>query len=226
MTKNPKTLAVLGILVLSLALAACATTRQTRSVETSGFLGDYSQLQEGEKGQAQLIYVNPNTKFSAYDAIMIDSVTLWEDSETSELSQEDQQMLTDFFYQALHEKLSKDFQVVDSPGPRVMRLRAAIIEAKGARVVMNSVTSIIPQFRLLSTLLGRATDTAPWVGKATAEVEITDSMTDVRLVAGVDQRTGTKALRSGLKTWSDVKTVFDYWAGRMATRLQELRTQA
>ena len=115
MTKNPKTLAVLGILVLSLALAACATTRQTRSVETSGFLGDYSQLQEGEKGQAQLIYVNPNTKFSAYDAIMIDSVTLWEDSETSELSQEDQQMLTDFFYQALHEKLSKDFQVVDQP---------------------------------------------------------------------------------------------------------------
>ena len=29
MTKSPKVLAVLGILVLSLAVAACATTRQT-----------------------------------------------------------------------------------------------------------------------------------------------------------------------------------------------------
>jgi hypothetical protein len=226
MTKRPKALAVLGILVLSLALAACSTTRQTRSVETSGFLGDYSQFEEGEGDQAQLVYINPNAKFSAYDGIMIDSVTLWHDSETSELSEEDQQMLTDFFYQSLHEALGKDFQVVDSPGPRVMRLRAALTEAKGARVVMNSVTSIVPQFRLLSSLLGRATDTAPWVGKATAEVEITDSMTGTRLVAGVDQRTGTKAVRGGLKTWSHVKAVCDYWSERIATRLQELRTQS
>jgi hypothetical protein len=226
MTKSPKALAFPGILVLSLALMACSTTRQTRSVETSGFLGDYSQLVEGEGDQAQLGYVNPNAKFSAYDAIIIDSVTLWDDSETSELSQEDQQMLTDFFYQSLHEALSKDFQVVDTPGPRVMRLRAAITEAKGARVAMNAVTSIVPQFRLLSALLGSATDTAPWVGRATAEAEITDSMTGTRLLAGVDQRTGTKALRGGLKTWSHVKAVCDYWSERIATRLQELRTQS
>ena len=226
MTKRPTMLSILGILVLSLALAACTTTRQTRSVETSGFLGDYSQLEEGEGDEAQLIYINPNAKFSQYDAIMIDSVTLWHGGETSGLSEEDQQMLTDFFYQALHEALSKDFQVVDSPGPRVMRLRAAIIEAKGARVVMNTVTSIVPQFRLLSSVLGRATDTAPWVGEATAEVEITDSMTGMRLAAGVEQRTGTKALRGGLKTWSHVKAVCDYWAGRIATRLQELRAQS
>ena len=226
MTGRPLRLAMLGVLALSLALAACSTTRRTRSVETSGFLGDYSQLEKGEKDQAQLVYLNPKADFSKYDAIMIDSVTLWQSSETSELSEEDQQMLTDFFYQALHEALSKDFQVVDSPGPRVLRLRAALTEAKGARVVGNAVTSIIPQFRLLATLAGTAADSAVFVGEATAEAEITDSITGTRLLAGVDQRTGTKALRSGLKTWSDVKTVFDYWSGRIATRLQELRTQS
>jgi hypothetical protein len=219
-------LAVLGGLALSLALAACSTTRQTRSVEPSGFLGDYSELKKGEKDQAQLVYLNPKADFSKYNAIMIDSVTLWQSSETSKLSEEDQQMLTDFFYHSLHEALSKDFQVVDSPGPRVMRLRAALTEAKGARVAGNAVTSVVPQFRLLSTLLGMATDSAVFVGRATAEAEITDWVTDVRLLAGVDQRTGTKAVRSGLKTWSDVKRICDTWAERIATRLKELRASS
>ena len=42
--------------VLALALlASCATTRQTRSVETSGFLGDYSMLRGGKGEEAQLV---------------------------------------------------------------------------------------------------------------------------------------------------------------------------
>jgi hypothetical protein len=219
-------LAVLGLLVLSFLMASCATTRRTRSVEPSGFLGDYSEMKEGEKGQAQLVYLNPKADFSKYDAIMIDSVTLWESSANSKLSPEDQRMVTGFFFRALHEVLSKEIQIVDRPGPRVMRLRAAITEAKGARVAMNTVTSILPQLRLPSTLLGTVTDTAPWVGRATAEAEITDSITDVRLLAGVDQRTGTKAVRSGLRTWSDVKRICEEWAGRLATRLKELRARS
>jgi len=204
-------------------MAACRTTRQTRSVEPSGFLGDYSQLVKGEKDQAQLVYLNPDARFSKYKAIMIDSVTLWESSANSKLSPEDQRMVTGFFFRALHEALGKDWEIVDRPGPGVMRLRAALTEAKGARVAMNTVTSILPQLRLPSTLLGTLTDTAPWVGRATAEAEITDSITDVRLLAGVDQRTGTKAVRSGLRTWSDVKRICEEWAARLSTRLKELR---
>ncbi len=50
--------AVWSIALLALFLAGCATTTQTRSVEKSGFLGDYSMLEEGEGDEALLLYVD------------------------------------------------------------------------------------------------------------------------------------------------------------------------
>jgi hypothetical protein len=122
-TKRPTSFVLLGILGLSLALVACVATRQTRSVETSGFLGDYSELREGERGEAQLIYINPDANFPEYDASMIDPVTLWQNSQTSKVSQEDQQMLTGLFYQALHGELSEQLQA-SAPRPPLLLVRS------------------------------------------------------------------------------------------------------
>jgi hypothetical protein len=213
----------LGLAGLVLSLAACATTRQTRSVERSGFLGDYSQLQEGEKGEAQLVYVNPEAEFSGYQAVMLDSVTFWYTSEASRLTAEDEQRLTDHLYAALHKELAQDYKIVDRSGPGVMRLRAAITEAKGARVVGNAVTSIVPQLRMLSTVGGMAADTAALVGKVGVEAELSDSLTGQRLLAAVDERAGTKTIRGGLAKWSHVEEAFDFWAKRVRERLSQLR---
>ncbi len=219
---NVRRAALYTLIVVLLLAAGCRTTRQTRSVETSGFLGDYSQLEEGKRGQAQLVYVNPRADFSRYDAVLLDSVTVWQAEGSKPISDEDAQVLTDYFYNALHEEISKDFQVTAHPGPGVLRLRAALTEAKGARVVGNAVTSIVPQLRLLSTITGAITDVQVFVGRASAEAEITDSLTGERLLAAVDQRSGTKALRSGLLKWSDVKEISKYWAERVRERLGEL----
>jgi hypothetical protein len=207
--------------VLAIASAGCSTTRQTRTVEPSGFLGDYSQLQPGEDDQAQLVYIAPDLDLSGYHAIMIDSVTLWQSSDASPLPREESQALTDYLYQALHEQLALDWRIADRPGPTVLRLRAAITEAKGARVVGNAVTTVIPQLKLLSTVAGVSSDTQVFVGKAAMEVELTDSMSGRRLAAAVDARAGGKTLRGGLAKWSDVKNAFDYWAQRLRTRLAE-----
>ncbi|MDB4433295.1 DUF3313 domain-containing protein, partial [bacterium] len=165
----------------------------------------------------------PSADFAAYSAVMIDSVTIWQNEKTEKISKEDQQALTDYLYAALHEELSKDYRIVGAPGPGVMRLRAAITEAKGAMVVMNTITSAYPQARVLTSAAGMATDTALMVGAVGAEAEITDSMTGERLLAAVDERVGTKTLRGGLKKWSHVKRAFEYWADRVRTRLAELR---
>jgi hypothetical protein len=106
-----------------------------------------------------------------------------------------------------------------------MRLRAAITEAKGARVLGNAVTSIVPQLRLLSTAAGLAADTAVLVGKVGVEAELTDSLTGERLLAAVDERAGTKALRGGLGKWSQVQEAFGFWANRIRERLSELRAR-
>lgn len=216
-------LVTIGLFSLILLVVGCSTTRQARNVETHGFLGDYSRLVEGKEDQAQLTYIDKSASFSKYDAVMIDSVTLWRSKATSEISAEDQQMLTDYLYKAIHDQLSKDFRIVDRPGRGVLRIRAAVTEAVGANVVGNAVTSVIPQARVLSTLGGLAADSAMMAGSAAIEGEITDPLSGRRLLAAVDQRLGNKTLRGAFGKWSNVEKAFDYWAERLRTRLAELR---
>ena len=209
--------------IASFVLSGCELTRQVRSVERSGFLGDYSQLKPGADGEAQLVYVDPRADFKAYDAILIDSVALWRTAGAAALPKDEEQALTDYLYQSLHDELSQDYRIVDRPGPRVLRLRVAITEAKGANVVGNAVTSIIPQLRLISTAAGVSTDTQALVGKAGIEGELTDSVSGRQLMAAVDARAGAKQVRGGLAKWSDVKNAFDFWAQRLRARLKQER---
>ncbi len=142
-------LVLVGLLALTIISVGCSTTRQARNFEKSGFLGDYSQLVEGKGDEAQLIYVDNSANFSKYDAVMIDSVTIWRSKTNSKISTEDQQMLTDYLYKAIHDQFSKNFRIADRPGPGVLRIRAAVTEAVGANVIGNAVTSIVPQARAL-----------------------------------------------------------------------------
>jgi hypothetical protein len=204
-------------------LVACASTRQTRSVEPQGFLRDYSQIRKGQSGEAQLVYIDEGAAWDSYDSILIDSVTIWYSKKTQDLSAEDRQALTDLFYQALYDQLSQDYHIAERPGPGTLRLRAAITQAKGASVVGNTVTTVVPQARLLSTLVGTATDAQVFVGAAAIEGEITDSLSGRRLAAIVDERAGGKSLSGLGGKWKDVDNAFQYWAERLRTRLAELR---
>ncbi len=229
MTRNhyPRTSRAL-VVAIALATAAaivmaCATTRQSRGTgEASGFLGDYSNLRKGEKGEPQLIFIRSDVDWAQYDSIHIESVTIWRNEKTDDVPEEEKQILTDFFFHALHTELSKDYKMVDEPGPHVLKLRAALTEAKGSKAVMNTITSVVPQLRLLTTIVGMSAGTSVLVGKAGLEGEITDSMSGDRLMAALDQRQGTKAVRGGVKTWSDVKLATEFWAERLRERLATL----
>jgi uncharacterized protein DUF3313 len=214
---------MMGGLAAGLVLSVgCAPLRQRReAVEPSGFLRDYSQLQKNDQYPAYLIYVNPAAQWSKYNAIIIDSVGLW--ANTNNLSPEDQQMVTGMMYNALYDTLGKNFMLATTPGLNVLRLRAAITEAQASKVALNVVTSVIPQLRLLTTVGGMAADTANIVGEASGEVEMTDSVTGVRLAAAVDRQTGTKAIIRANKfsKWGDVQEACNVWADHVAKFLAQ-----
>jgi hypothetical protein len=202
--------------LLTLASVGCQTTRQPRGTpEERGFLGDYSMLQPGEDDQASLRYVAPDANFAKYDSVILDSVTIWQSSDTENLSKEEAQALTDYLFEAVHRELSKDYKLVTEPAPGAMRIRAAITEAKGAHVVADTITSVVPQLRLITTLGGMAANTKALVGEAAVEMELVDSMSGRRLAAAVDERWGTKAIRGGILKWSDAKEAFDHWANQL-----------
>ena len=75
--------------VAMIGAAACAT-RQTGKAQPWGFLGDYSQLTPGGKGEAQLRYINPNVDRRKYTAVLIDTPQVYADSETTETNKDTQ----------------------------------------------------------------------------------------------------------------------------------------
>lgn len=202
----------MALITIALVLAACAGTRGRRGApEFSGFLRDYSQLTEEGGATARLSYLNPKADWGRYDAIWIESVSLWRSSDAAKLEPEEAQQLTDYLYQALHEELSKSFRMASGPGVGVIQFRAALTEAKGANVPAKAITTVVPQLNLASTLVGVGGDLAVTVGEATIEAEVLDSMTKLRLGAVVDQQAGRKSVTQ-LKKWSDVKVACEHWA--------------
>jgi hypothetical protein len=207
------------VAVITLTMVACAGTRGRRKApEQSGFLRDYSQLTEDKDRPAKLSYVNEDANWSDYDAIWIESISMWANEETDKLEDEDKHMLTGYLFNAVHAELSEHFKIADGPGTGVLQFRAALTEAKGANVPLKAITTIVPQLKLASTLIGSAADIAVTVGEATLEAEVLDSMTKVRLAAAVDQQAGKKWYTQ-LKTWSDVKVACEYWAEKLREML-------
>ncbi len=204
---------------------ACSTTQQADSVTKSGFLGDYSQLRKGEDGQPLLRYINPRTRWLQYKKVIVEPVRVYagKKSKLASANTEERQALATYFGAAIRENLKDDYMLVTSPGPDVMRIRAAITDADSSMVLLNTVTTVMPIGLAVSTLKRAVTGSDTFVGEAQAEMEISDSLTDERLGAAVDKRYGTKALRSKFGAWNDAQATFDYWAEQLRERLLELR---
>jgi hypothetical protein len=224
-----------AILAIMLVVTGCAATQEARSVEKSGFLGDYSQLKEGERsavsgGSAEntalWVYKNPAVDWRKYKKIQLDPVTLWmsqKDSQLNDVSVEDRQRLAALLWKQLDEQLRKDYEMTSQGGPDVLRIQAAITEAGDSNATLDTVTSIIPQTRLLSGMKSLATGVSGFTGSASAEIKITDGADGTILLAAVDRRGGTKSLRGVTNEWNDVEEAYRYWAEKMRYRLCQWR---
>lgn len=209
-------------------LGGCkTTTSQARKAEPSGFLGDYSQLREGQGDEALLVYVNPQADIRKYSKILLDPVRVYaaRDSALAKLPKPDLQDLVNYLDATLREHLKTDYALVSAPGPGVMRLRVAITEAKGSKVVLDVMSTVMPPSVALSMVKKLATGSHSAVGSAGVECEALDSASNVRLFAAVDARVGRKITGKfdKLDKWHAVTDAFDYWAARLQTRLSEER---
>ena len=223
-----------AILLFILVMTGCAATQEAKSVEKSGFLGDYSLLKEGQRStikegaedQALWIYKNPSVDWRKYRKVQLDPVTVWmsqKDSQLKDVSVEDRQRLAALLWSQLDEQLRKDYQMTSQAGPDVMRIQAAITEAGSSNAVLDTVTSIIPQTRLLSGMKSLATGVSAFTGSASVEMKVTDTETGTILVAAVDRRGGTKSLSGVTNSWNDVEQAYRFWAEKVRYRACQWR---
>jgi len=227
---------IVGLVSICLLLGAggCAATQEARSVEKSGFLGDYSMLKEGERStfaqgaqnQALLIYKNPAADWRKYKKIQLDPVTVWmsqKDSQLKDVAVEDRQRLSALLWSKLDEQLRKDYEMTAEPGPDVLRIQVAITEAGDSNATLDTVTSLIPQTRLLTGAKGMATGVSGFTGSASVEMKTTDAESGALLVAAVDRRGGTKSLSGMTNEWHDVEEAYRFWAEKTRYRLCQWR---
>ena len=141
------------------------------AVEGSGFLADYSHLQEGDegKGQARLRFIDPDADFSGYRRVIVDPVVVWNspDSRISTARRNELKALADSFDASIRRQLEPEFPLTDKAATGTLRIRMAITE----------------------------------VGESSVEIEceILDSITQQRLVAVVDERDWSQASRGSVE---------------------------
>lgn len=211
----------------TLLLPGCAPTKQARSVETSGFLGDlYPLMHKGSDGEALLIYRNPiaaSIPRGTYKKVLLDHAQIWGPPTTDATRQKEAQHVADLLYGLAYLSLSKDYEMVSEPGPHTLRIQAAITRADPAYVVLRAVSTIPAPMNVLalgSLLKNLGTGKPLFVGDASIEVKISDAQAGEILGAGADRRVGNKRLDAdSFDSWDDVFKTLEIWSDMVRYRL-------
>ncbi len=212
----------MGLLLALAMLAGCAASGMT-DVKKAGFLGDYSMMKPGGDDRAALLYIKPNADFKQYNKIMFDRVMvlLADNAEYREIDPAMLKELTDYYQNALLTAVKGGYEIVDQPGPGVLRVRTAITGVKPSKPVANTLSTIVPVGIVASGATKAISGDNLGTGEAQTEFELVDAQTGERLAAAVDKRQGGKMVFRG--AWTDTKDAFDYWAKRFRQRLDEVR---
>lgn len=219
MTRTP----ILLLTVLSLLTGlGCALNTPARHKSEEGFLSDYSILHKGTGHQAERVYFASDADWSKYTKVLLDPVTVWRGTESRShgLSAAKAQVLADYFYNVIQQEVSKHYQLVSIPGPDTLRVQVALTKVDETHVVLDIVSTIVPQAALADRVQALATGRLAFVGSAQVEARVMDSQTGRILGEGVDRRLGGKRLNAkSLERWGDVENIMKFWADRAVYNL-------
>lgn len=192
----------------------------------------YDGLFRLEKSEMDEAYIRPDIDLSGYSKIMIDPVpvsykrkprppaaSMRASGSSSNFALTDQQMerLTDLFHATFAEAMAKNqgWEVVESPGPEVLRIEAKLIDL--VIKVPTRATTGTSHFFLTE------------IGEVTLVAEIRDSESREILGRVIDRSlikpagTGYLTYTNEVSAWADVRRLFDIWADLIRQGLDQIR---
>ena len=163
------------------------------------FHGEYPDFKPGPPGGADLVEIKEEVDFKKYKTIIVDNAHfhLQSASQYNTISSHDMEELREALHKAFVDALKGSYTLVKQPRPDALRIRVVII-------------NLVP-------LIKDASSDVPFsVGGASIKAEILDSMTNERLGAVIDTKTGykNKAVKS-MDEWEHTKDVFKFWAQKL-----------
>lgn len=201
------------------AVTACSIAAATAGTawakdEDSGFLPDYSRLEEkqDDKGKPYRIWVSPKLTPRNYHTLIVDPIVFYPEPRPSEkVSAQALKDILTYTNDLLRHTLSRrGVKLVDRPGPGAAKLRIAItsVVAKEEGLAPHQYIPIA----FLLTMASRAASGTPERARLVVETEVRDSVTGELLGLKVRVGTGERLAEIGEQkviTLETVKPILD-----------------
>ena len=186
-TRYPTLRSVAALAVAVLTLNAC-----TKTVET----GSFNRV---PNTAVEYAYINEQVDFSQYTKLMNGGLAIYypEDEEPPDPAEINR--IREYFRDAFTSAIGDDYEIVDEPGPGVMKVQGQVIDMK-----MTSGGTVMD-------VSGRLRDIVAH-GELTFLMEMSDSLTGQVLARAGDKSSDISADK-GDATWDDVRRAAEYWAG-------------
>lgn len=211
-------------------ILGCSATKQARRMWGGKFvlLGDHAALlKPGKNDRGLLYYVKGGIAKGDYTRVIFDPVKFSRPINLTSGSGDfkNVQKLADNFQVYMHNELATNFEVVQEPGPKTMRVQVALYHILKRGQVMNFVTGVIPTGMVVSVGKDFAGGKPAFTGEASGEILITDAQTGQVLAAGADRRVGKKYNAEFFSTWGDVNEALIHWAKQLHYRTCQVLVQ-
>lgn len=132
MKENSMKYISLGICILSVTLAGCASPDPDFSQKSPGFLTDYTtlkQIKNTPDGQHIYVYTAPNVKRSDYHAVIVDPVLIYQTATESGVTEEQISRARVHIADSIKDVVKTKFPLTNTPGAGVARIQVAITGA-------------------------------------------------------------------------------------------------
>ena len=212
-----------GVIAFFAFLEGCASTLQAKPEHTANFLNEQGKLGVAAEAVVPHVHAQTKTNWSAYNKIQLDPVTVSNDvlEELDPEAKEELNQLANAFHNMLSERLSKDYVLVQEPGPGTMVIQVAITHAERSWIAPQFLSKISWQLQALNGVVSYLRGRPAFAGEITIEFSVHDSMTGTLLFAGLDRRVGGQNLfdKEVFNSWGDVQNSLEFWTEQSAYHL-------
>jgi len=237
----------------SAAAASSASTAGTVASEATsanvarvGFLTNYARLQPMPDGGGMLCWRQPGVNWRGYDKVMIERIQVaFRPGSQNTVDPSDLKMLVDYFHADLVKALTGQVQLVNAPGPGVLRVRIALTNLVPTNTIASLAGTAAPYGFVAEigsgAATGRPVGSTPYLGQTGMEAQFRDGATGNVIAECADTEIGLKYaadLNAGatgvaeswvsgyldsFSQWTYAKNAFDKWSADFARRFAQLR---
>jgi len=186
-TKYPTLHGVAVLAVAVLSLNAC-----TKTVVT----GSFNRV---PNTAVEYAYINEQVDFSQYTKLMNGGLAIYYPENEEPPDPAEINRIRGYFRDAFTSAIGDDYEIVDEPGPGVMKVQGQVIDMK-----MTSGGTVMD-------VSGRLRDIVAH-GELTFLMEMSDSLTG-QVLARAGDKSSDISVDKGDATWDDVRRAAEYWAG-------------